>query len=264
MNDAAQSRESIEASIEFSGDDRLPETIDLEVSELSTRGLCWIDTTEGSCTALAEAEMPVSGPLYLLSRLTDLSQQLENELASKFERIPDTDGLSSEWQLWVIEHVDDLRPSERSAQRLIGDDSGAEERARISFYGGCVIQRAGGRMYLDYDLPHVEVQMPPNSVLECDGLTITELSPSRGSKLDKNMFPRSITRSHVRKAAISCSLSLALSKVVKNFTKRLKIASEAGARLGYIKIFQGIYGEPESDSTGIRGYTHFLQRMPFI
>ena len=123
--------------------------------------------------------------------------------------------------MWVIEHVDDLRPSERSAvRRLIGDDSGAEERARISFYGGCVIQRAGGRMYLDYDLPHVEVQMPPNSVLECDGLTITELSPSLGSEIGQNMFLRSITRSRVWRIAASCNLSLALSKVVKNFVLR--------------------------------------------
>ena len=37
------------------------------------------------------------GPLYLLSRLTDLSQERKKELASKFERIPDTDGLPSEW-----------------------------------------------------------------------------------------------------------------------------------------------------------------------
>ena len=202
--------------------------------------------------------MPVSGPLYLLSRLTDLSQELEKELASKFERIPDTDGLSSEWQLWVIEHVDDLRPSERSAvQRLIGDDSGAEERARISFYGGCVIQRAGGRMYLDYDLPHVEVQMPPNSVLECDGLTITELSPSEAPKLGKNMFLRSITRSRVWRIAISCKFELSVKQGSQKLcTKRRKIASEAGAAVGLHKDFSvGIYGEPRSDSTGIRGYT---------
>lgn len=258
LNDGAQSRATIEASVEYSGDDRLPETIDLELSKLSTRGLCWIDTTEGSCTALAEAEMPVSGPLYLLSRLTDLSQQLEIELASKFERIPDTDGLSSEWGLWVIEHVDDLRPSERSAvQRLIGDDSGAEERARISFYGGCVIQRAGGRMYLDYDLPQVEVQMPPNSVLECDGLTITELSPSLGSKIGQ----KHVSAKHYSLARLEGSNKLQFELSVKQgsqklCTKRLKIASEAGAAVGLHKDFSiGIYGEPRSDSNGIRGYT---------
>lgn len=258
LNDGAQSRASIEANVEYSGDDRLPETVSLELSKLSTRGLCWIDTTEGSCSALAESEMPVSGPLYLLSRLTDLSRQLGNELASKFERIADTDGLSSKWGLWVIEHVDDLRPSERSAvQRLIGDDSGAEERARISFYGGCVIQRAGGRMYLDYDLPHIEVQMPPNSVLECDGLTITELSSSLGS----NPKQKHVSAKHYSLARLEGSNKLQFELSVKQgsqklCTKRLKIASEAGVAVGLHKDFSvGIYGEPRLDSNGIRGYT---------
>ena len=39
LNDAAQSRESIEASIEFSGDDRLPETIDLRFRSFHTGAL---------------------------------------------------------------------------------------------------------------------------------------------------------------------------------------------------------------------------------
>ena len=258
LNESSKSLVSVNANVEYSGDDRLSESISLELSQISTRGLCWVDTAQGSGSALAEAEMPVSGPLYLLSRLADLSRHLERELASKFELIPDTDGLPSAWRLWVIEHVEDLRSGERSAiQRLIGDDSGAADRARISFYGGCVIQRAGGRMYLDYDLPNIEAQMPPNSVLECDGLDVREIS----APLDSNAAQKHVSAKHYSLARVERTSKLQFEFSVRQgserlCTKRLKIASEAGAAVGLHKNFSiGVFGEPRSDSSGMRGYT---------
>lgn len=257
LNESSKSQTSVGATVDYSGDNRLSESIDLELSKVLARGLCWIDTALGAGSALAEAGMPVSGPLYLLTRIADLSEYLEITLASKFELISDTEGLPAAWRLWGIEHVDDLSSGERSAlQRLIGDNSGSAERARISFYGGCVIQRAGGRMYLDYDLPNIEVQMPPNSVLECEGLNLTELSPRPDSNIDeKRVSARhySLARAEgTSKLQFEFSIALGSEKLC---TKRLKIASEAGAAVGLHKNFSiGVYGEPRPDSSGARGY----------
>jgi len=254
--EAVASSCNVTAEIQYAGDERLPKKVTFELPHVSVRGLCWIDTAGGSGTALAESGLPVAGPLYLLSKQEELKSNLSDELRSRLISIEQTEGLPPEWCLSVIEQVENLRPSDQSAlQRLIGDDQGVGDLARISFFGGCVIQRAGGRMYLDYDLPHIEAQMPPDAKISCEGLVLTEIPPQKGQSPEKN---RTCSRHYsvVREEhSARLQFEIVVTQGSKKVSKKLKIAAESGGAVGLHKTFSvGVYGEPSLELDGLRGY----------
>jgi hypothetical protein len=118
---------------------------------------------------LVERDLPIFGPLYLLSSSNfrgKLERYLKNE-GIAHEPLP-TRSLPTGWVLTCIPDATRLSLDQRVW--LTDGNALPDSQARIRFVGGRTIIRAGVRLFAFYDLPMLELEAPDQATPIADGL----------------------------------------------------------------------------------------------
>lgn len=221
------------------------------VRRASRRILVWNVPDPRFGEQLIERELPLYGPLYVLSSPTGCS---DTEQWLRREGIPfdtmNVVGLPQGWWMACIERAEQLHAKQR--QYLSGDaEPCSTPRARIRLIGGRSLLKGGSRLFAAYDLPLVEVEGPPGSILVADGLDLAETTYG-----ERGMGKSSIRRFEARIAAEgrgAFTLQVVAGKEVLAAT-RMRIASADGEGRGEVRSFSlDRLGRPTTDPGGLRG-----------
>jgi hypothetical protein len=137
------------------------------------RVLVWSYDSLHQRDELRERSLPLNGPAYLLAPPHN-AQRLADYLSREslaHEAVP-TDGLPTGWTMACVLDCAKLTEEQRAT---LPDGANERPAARaLRFVGGRSVSRAGVRQYLSYDLPAIELDAPPQSRIQADGVLLEE------------------------------------------------------------------------------------------
>lgn len=252
LSASAISRVDVDIRFEDEGDGTLGEQCRrAQITQAARRILAWNSTAPRFGHQLVEREIPLHGVFYIVCSPADWTT---TEPWLQRERIPFEPmlvrGLPEGWQMACIHEAETLDLEHR--QHLADAPNVVEvPPARLRLLGGSRLLRGGARLFGAYDLPDIEVDSHPNSLLETPGLQVAELPQP---VLDGQ---RSGVRRFVVKAFDRSRSSFDI-KVLSNGIElarvRLRVADADGEGRGEMRNFSlGFLGFPRSDPDGLRG-----------
>lgn len=216
------------------------------------------DPVLGPTIHLVERDLPTQGRAYLLSAAANVenvrSFVRRNMLAA--QESPGA-GLPHGWVLFFL--PDCSRLSDVSRDELPdGLPRGARSRPRaIRLIGGCQIIRAGTRQYLAYDLPQIELDAPPGTVLDAPGVDLIEEVSTGGPQPSWSIAaPSALRRFVVRARGTVPPATEIRAKHRGELVDRvqLRVAGSAGLRVAAGAPFAlDAEGEAAEDAQGLRG-----------
>lgn len=221
------------------------------IGHAARRILAWNSIDPNFGQQLIEREIPLYGVFYLVCSPADWTRTdswLRRESIS-FEPMP-VSGLPEGWWMACIHRAESLTAEHR--QQLADAPEAADvPPARLRLVGGSRLLRGGTRLFAAYDLPDIEVEGPPGSLLDAPGLQVSEVPPHL---LDE-------WRSGVRRFVIESFDGRRSSfdiKAVSNGTElaniRLRVVDPDGEGRGETQDFSlGFLGFPQSDHSGLCG-----------
>jgi hypothetical protein len=143
------------------------------------RSFVWEFSEREDRFELRERPVPLHGDAMLLATTSNagrLGHYLE--INNLDHELPDTTGLPEGWLLVHLKHCERLTEEQRST---MPDGQGHAARPRmLRLVGGRSVSRAGSRQYLPYDLPLIELDAPPGTVLCSSGLEFKEVRAGEG------------------------------------------------------------------------------------
>ena len=268
---ASSAEADVEGKIKFvmEGDDNGLGYRRCQLSRLSTRLMVWDAPDPRAGEALVERPLPIAGPVYILCS-SNFRQKLNRYLTN--ERIPveecPTAGLPNGWGLTCILKAHALTYYQR--EFLSEGNSEPIGRARISFVGGRSILRSGTKYFVDYDLPVLELEAPPDTTLVYDGLVATAFEVAAGG-IGRCLIRRfQLRRSVTERAAFEVKAYLGSECLA---TAWLRVSLSGGAALAQgrefsvdnfgrgVRSMDGLRGALIGSSTtlNLRGLTQFIQ-----
>lgn len=252
LSASATSQIDVSVRIEEEGDGTWGDQCRREVIERAGRRiLAWNAPDPRYGQQLVERELPLYGPFYVLCSPADLARTepwLQRESIGFEPLLPV--GLPAGWGMVCVQRAETLTADQR-LHLADGHEMTEVPRARIRLVGGLPLLRGGARLFAAYDLPAVEIEGPPGSVLEVAGLQVSEVQET------SSRAERSSIRRYVIKALDGDHRSFNI-KVVSNRVElaavRLRVADPDGEGHGEMREFSlGPLGLPLSDLGGLRG-----------
>jgi hypothetical protein len=224
----------------------------LQIVAATRRILCWNTSDPRFGAYLAERDIPLYGPVYLVCSNADKAnteQWLRGE-GIDFLTVPAT-GLPSGWWMACILRAEALSAEQR---HQIEESPASTEvpAARIRLVGGRPLMRGGARLFASYDLPSIYIEAKPGALLEAPGLQLHEimstdpsgrLPSARRFVIDdfdskRSVFDLKVVRDDTELAAI-----------------RLRVAGIDGEGLGATRTFSmSRLGLSHRDGDGLRGH----------
>lgn len=252
LSASATSRVEVDVRVEDEGDGTWGDQCRQEaIEQASRRILAWNSPDPRFGQQLVEREIPLYGTFYVLCSPAD---RFRTETWLQRERIVVEPvlplGLPAGWWMGCI-HRADLLTAEQRQHLADAPDLTDVPAGRIRLLGGGTLLRGGLRLFAAYDLPSIEIEGPPGSILEAVGLRVSECQG----------LPRSIERSGPRLFVIdeleagqrSFEVRVVSNGVVLSAT-RLRVADPDGEGRGELRPFSlDPLGLPRLDLLGLRG-----------
>lgn len=252
LSASATSQVDVSVRIEDEDDGTWGDQCRREVIEHADRRiLVWNSSDPRYGQQLVEREIPLYGIFYVLCSPSDRARTeswLHRESIGFEPMLPL--GLPAGWGMVCIQRAETLTADHR-LHLADGHEVTEVPPARIRLVGGLPLLRGGARLFAAYDLPAIEIEGPPGSILEAAGLQISEVQE----------LPRGAERSGIRRYVIEAldggqrSFNV---KVVSNGVElaavRLRVADPDGEGHGEMREFSlSPLGLSRSDRGGLRG-----------
>lgn len=143
------------------------------------RSFVWEFSEREDRFELRERPVPLHGDAMLLATTSNAGRLRHYlEINNLDHELPDTTGLPEGWLLVHLRHCERLTEEQRST---MPDGQGHAAKPRmLRLVGGRSVSRAGSRQYLPYDLPSIELDAPPATVLCSSGLEFKEVPAGEG------------------------------------------------------------------------------------
>lgn len=252
LSESAVSRLEVDVRAEDEADGTWGDQTRREVIEQASRRiLAWNSPDARFGQQLVERDIPLYGTFYVLCSPVDRSRTeswLQREGVA-FEPVLPL-GLPTDWWMACIDRAELLTAEQRQhlaeAPELVEVPAG-----RIRLVGGRTLLRGGARLFAAYDLPAIEIEGPPGSVLQAAGLRVSEVQdPLRGSE---QSGPRRFLIDALEAGHGGFELKLVSNGLVLCRT-RLRIADPEGEGRGEMRDFSlDLLGFPKLDVLGLRG-----------
>ena len=191
----------------------------------------------------------------------NLLDYLERE-ALAFEPLS-SDGLPDGWLLVLL--LDCSKLNEEKLKTLPDGRDNRTAPRMIRLVGGRSVNRGGGRQYLSYDLPTLELDAPADTQLDAEGLILTPENEQTGSPpRAASSAPGQAELANVT-APRRLQIELDATTPLRTFTitaqtgqqaqtLRLRVASDSGEHVAYSRDFSlDPTGAPAADGHGMRG-----------
>jgi len=143
------------------------------------RSFVWEFSEREDRFELRERPVPLHGDAMLLATTSNAGRVSHYlEINNLHHELLDTTGLPEGWLLVHVKNCERLTEEQRST---IPDGQGHAAKPRmVRLVGGRSVSRAGSRQYLPYDLPSIELDAPPGTVLCSSGLEFKEVPAGEG------------------------------------------------------------------------------------
>jgi hypothetical protein len=237
----------------------------LNIPCAARRILCWNTLDPQYGEYLAERDIPLFGPFYVLcSPEVEFSTRrwLQAERIA-FQTVL-SGGLPDSWWLACIPEAKRLSAFQRQYLADAADPANVPA-ARIRLVGGRPLLRGGARIFAPYDLPLVDVEAPDDARIEAPGLTLDEVLPAEGHEAKAATKRFEIKHLADLRGAFDIKIlagNISLTQV------RLRIAYGDGEGRGQTKPYSmGSLGQSRTDDEGLRGATigmHVLDSQPEV
>ncbi len=138
------------------------------------RPLRYLVRDPGTNVLVEHGFLPAHGMAYLLCAPANLAALQTVTAASDVPLVScPTAGLPPGWTLWLIADCSSLD----DVQRILPDGMGAQARPRmLRLVGGNRVRRGGRIVFLPYDLPLLELDAPPGTSVDADGLNLVPVA----------------------------------------------------------------------------------------
>lgn len=252
LSASATSQVNVSVRIDDEGDGTWGDQCRRELIEHADRRiLVWNSSDPRYGQQLVEREIPLYGNFYVLCSPADRARTeswLQRESIDFEQMFPL--GLPAGWGMVCIQRAEALTADQR-LHLANGHEVTEVPSARIRLVGGLPLLRGGVRLFAAYDLPTIEIEGPPGSILEAAGLRISEVQE----------LSRSPERSGIRHYVIealdggqrSFNVKVVLNRV-ELAAARLRVADPDGEGHGEMREFSlGPLGLSRSDLGGLRG-----------
>lgn len=143
------------------------------------RSFVWEFSEREDRFELRERPVPLHGDAMVLATTSNVGRLVHYlEINNLDHELPDTTGLPEGWLLVHLKHCERLTEEQRST--MPDGQAHAAKPRMLRLVGGRSVSRAGSRQYLPYDLPSIELDAPPATVLCSSGLEFKEVPAGEG------------------------------------------------------------------------------------
>lgn len=225
------------------------------IQQTARRILAWNSIDPRFGQQLTERDVPLFGVFYLVCAPADWERTdpwLRRERIS-FEPM-EVNGLPSGWRMACIHRAERLTVEHRTY--LANAPAAADvPQARLWFVGGSRLLRGGARLFASYDLPAIEVEGPPEAILEAPGLQLSEV-PQHHAKEGQSGIRRFMVDSlDVNRSSFEIRL---VAGRIELANIRLRVANPDGeGRGGGQGFFTRPLGIPTISSLGTKWQSHW-------
>lgn len=221
------------------------------IQQTPRRILAWNSIDPRFGQQLTERDVPLYGVFYLVCDPADWGRTdpwLRRERIS-FESM-EVSGLPPGWRMACIHRAERLTVEHRT-YLANAPESTEVPPARLWLVGGSRLLRGGARLFASYDLPAIEVEGPPEAILEAPGLQLSEV-PQHHAKEGQSGIRRFMVDSlDVNRSSFDIWLVAGRTELANI---RLRVANPDGEGRGETRDFSlDTLGFPQSALWGLNG-----------